>query len=56
MNWSQARGIVRHLLTTAGGMLASKGYIETSEVEIIVGGLVAIIGAVWSVLAREKKA
>lgn len=47
-------GIVRHVLTAAGGSLATKGVIATSEVEVVVGGLVTLIGVVWSYLDKKK--
>lgn len=48
-------GIVRHLLTTFGGVLVSKGTIDAGQLEIIAGSLVALAGVVWSVLAKPAK-
>ena len=44
-------GIVRHLLTTFGGVLVSKGTIDAGQLEIVAGGIIAIAGVVWSVMA-----
>lgn len=46
-------GIVRHILTAVGGALATKGIIVTSDVEVIVGGVVALVGVIWSVVAKK---
>lgn len=45
---------VRHLLTFGGGFLIARGYLDAATMEAIIGGLVTVIGAVWSV--AEKKA
>lgn len=47
-------GIVRHILTAAGGILVTNGYLSASDSQTIVGGLVAIIGVVWSVLSKRN--
>lgn len=49
-------GVVRHILTFVGGYMVAKGIIdETTSVELI-GGLVTVIGAVWSIIAKKKPA
>lgn len=55
MNEAMA-GLVRHLLTTLGGVLVAKGYIEAGVVEQLAGAVVAIVGVVWSVLAKRRSA
>jgi hypothetical protein len=50
-------GFIRHFLTATGGALATKGIIsaeDVSTVEVASGGLVALVGLVWSVLAKRK--
>lgn len=54
MTWEMTAGLLRHLLTAAGGILASKGVIGASDVEIISGALIAIGGVVWSLVAKKK--
>ena len=49
--------IVRHLLTIAGGALASKGVtISDSDSEILVGAASIILGVVWSLWEKRKRA
>ena len=56
MDKAQIMGMVRHVLTTLGGILASKGYIGESDVEIVVGAVVIVAGALWSVMQKKGKA
>jgi hypothetical protein len=56
MNWDMTAGLLRHLLTAAGGILASKGVIGASDVEIVSGAVVALAGVIWSVIAKRKAA
>lgn len=49
-------GLIRHLLTAGGGILAAKGYTDDATVEVVAGSVVAIVGAIWSVLAKRKSA
>ena len=55
MNKDVILGLVRHILTTAGGFLASKGLISESEIEIGAGALVVIIGVIWSAWIKQAK-
>lgn len=54
MNKEQVLGIVRHVLTFAGGILITKGLIESSMSEEIIGGVVSLVGLVWSVVTKKK--
>lgn len=54
MSQEQVLGIVRHLLTTVGGIIVSKGITDEGTMTTIVGGLVAVIGVVWSVWSNKK--
>jgi hypothetical protein len=56
MNKEQILGVIRHLLTFVGGVFVLKGYIEESIVPEIVGGVVTIIGTVWSIFSKTPKA
>ena len=49
-------GIVRHILTTGGGFLAAKGFIDATEVEVVVGALIALGGFVWSFIEKRNRA
>lgn len=54
MNMETILGVVRHILTFGGGLLASKGYLEAGQVELTVGALVTIIGVAWSAWSKRK--
>jgi hypothetical protein len=56
MNIDVILGIVRHLLTTFGGVLVTKGITDATHLEAAVGGIIAIIGVVWSVVKNKKTA
>lgn len=49
-------GIIRHVLTFAGGILIAKGVADDATVTELVGGLVTVVGAVWSILSKKPKA
>ena len=40
-------GIIRHVLTTAGGALVAAGYLTSDQWTTIAGALAVIIGVVW---------
>lgn len=54
MNEKVLGALVRHVLTIAAGALVSKGILESSTVEPLVGGLMAVIGVGWSVFQKVK--
>jgi hypothetical protein len=54
MNKEKVLGIVRHILTFAGGFVVAKGLVEGQQIEEIVGAVVTIIGAAWSVLSKKS--
>lgn len=47
-------GLIRHLLTAGGGALAAKGYIDAGTVETIVGSIITLLGAAWSIYDKKK--
>jgi hypothetical protein len=53
MNKEKVLGIVRHILTFAGGYVVAKGLVDGQQIEEIVGAVVTIIGAAWSVLSKK---
>ncbi len=56
MNREQALGAIRHALTGLGGAFLSLGIVGTEdEWSTIVGGIITVVGIVWSWLAPEKK-
>lgn len=50
----QLLGIVRHSITFIGGILVMKGLIEDSMVEEIIGGATTLVGAIWSIVGKNK--
>jgi len=54
MNKQQVIGLVRHILTFAGGYAVARGFLSDALVGEIVGAIVTIVGAVWSIAAPEK--
>ncbi len=47
-------GIVRHILTAAGGALVTKGMIAQTELELAVGAVITLAGIIWSAVAKRK--
>jgi hypothetical protein len=48
-------GIVRHTLTFAGGILVAKGLLEQGVLAEIIGGVMTVVGGVWSIIDKTKK-
>ena len=48
-------GIVRHILTAAGGALVAHGSIAESELELAVGAIITLAGVIWSAFAKRRK-
>lgn len=44
----QLQSAIRSVLKVAGGALVTKGITDNSTVEIIIAGVVALAGVVWS--------
>lgn len=54
MNKEKVLGIVRHILTFGGGILIAKGTIDESTANEIIGGVITLVGAIWSIVAKNK--
>jgi hypothetical protein len=52
----QVLGLIRHALTFAGGIVVAKGLIDEGLFQEILGGLMTLAGAVWSVTSKNKVA
>ena len=50
----QLLGIVRHTITFIGGILVMKGIVEDSMVQEILGGATTLVGAIWSIVVKNK--
>jgi hypothetical protein len=51
---TQVLGIVRHILTFGGGILVAKGLLDEGMVAEISGAVITLIGAIWSIVAKNK--
>jgi hypothetical protein len=49
----QILGIVRHSLTFVGGIVVMKGLVDETMVTEIIGGVMTLVGAVWSVIDKK---
>lgn len=56
MNAAIITALVRHILTTVGGALASRYAIDGASVEAIAGGIAALTGVVWSIWDKRRLA
>ena len=50
----QFLGVVRHGITFIGGIFVTKGLIDDSILTEVMGGAVALAGAIWSIIAKNK--
>lgn len=48
-------GIVRHALTTFGGVLVTKGTVTDGQLETAAGAIVVLVGIVWSVFDKKNR-
>lgn len=48
----QVLGIVRHTLTFVGGIVVAKGLVDGTLVTEIIGGVLTLTGAIWSIVAK----
>lgn len=56
MNTDVVLGIVRQVLLAAGGVAVGAGYLSNDNLTTIVGGLVAIVGAIWAYFNNKNTA
>ena len=49
----QVKGLIRHVLTFAGGIVVAKGWTGELELEQLVGAVMTIIGSVWSFTSKK---
>jgi hypothetical protein len=50
----QILGIVRHTLTFIGGIVVMKGLTDEAAVTEIIGSVMTLTGAIWSVISKNK--
>jgi hypothetical protein len=49
-------GVVRHVLTAAGGGLVAEGSLAQSDLNAGIGAVLTVIGIAWSVMEKKKQA
>ncbi len=49
MNNDQLTGIIRAILAAGGGLLVQRGYVDNQTMTTIIGALITIGAAAWSV-------
>lgn len=49
----QILGIVRHTLTFVGGIVVMRGIVDETLVTEIIGGIMTLTGAIWSVIDKK---
>ena len=52
----QILGLIRHILTFAGGIVVAKGLIDQTQEMELIGAVIAIIGSIWSVVSKKTGA
>jgi hypothetical protein len=46
-------GLIRHALTFLGGLAVAKGLVEESMIAEVIGGVMTLIGAIWSISVKK---
>lgn len=54
MSKEQVLGIVRHGLTFVGGLLVTKGLLDAGMAQEVMGAVLTLVGAAWSVVVKKK--
>ena len=50
----KTKSTIRHVLTFAGGFVIAKGWITPEVSEEAIGGILSLIGVVWSIVKSHK--
>jgi len=50
----QVLGVVRHTLTFVGGIVVMKGLVDETTVTEIIGGVMTLVGTIWSVIDKKN--
>ena len=56
LTFERVGGLIRHVLTTLGGYLVGKGYLDETTMMELVGAAMTILGVVWSWSSKPKVA
>lgn len=54
LNKEQVMGIVRHTLTFIGGIVVMKGLVDETVVTEVIGGVMTLVGTIWSILNKKE--
>lgn len=54
MNRTKVFGVLRHVITIGAGILVARGTITESMAQELGGGILAVVGVIWSILSPEK--
>ena len=54
MTKEQVVGVIRHVITFVGGILVVKGVVDDAMVQEVLGGVLALVGTVWSIVEKKK--
>ncbi len=53
MKKEKVLGVIRHTLTFVGGLLVMKGIIDETLSAEIVGGIITLVGSIWSIFDKN---
>jgi hypothetical protein len=53
INSDEFDGLVRHILTTVGGMTLVTGHMDPSQWQTIAGAVATLLGVAWSVANKK---
>lgn len=56
MDSATVGGILRTILAALGGILVTKGYTDEATVQTVVGGVITVGTAIWSVIQKQNAA
>ena len=54
MKQNELLGLIRHALTFVGGIIVAKGVVDANLSEELIGGVMTVFGAVWSIVNKKK--
>ena len=54
MSKEKVFGIIRHVITFVGGVLVVKGLVEEAMVQEVLGGVLGLVGTIWSIVDKKK--
>ena len=50
MNKDQILGVLRHVLTFAGGVIVARGWADSDLIIELTGALITAVGSIWSIV------